>query len=255
MTGYEPLSTPKAMAEEVWIVDGPPVTCRRMPHPTRATVVRLADGGLWVHSPTEMNDALAREIDALGPVRHLVAPCPLHYTHIPDWQARYPEAVTWAAPGVAERAARQGVDLRTDRALDAAAPWGDAIDAHPVGGSKRHHEVVFFHRESATLILTDIIQNFDTAHVPVWMRPLIWLSGADDTDGRMPSLLRLSYRNKDALADSVEVMIGWTPARIVLSHGHCYERNAVEELERAFRRELRVRRWGRASEAIKRGTG
>lgn len=45
--------------------------------------------------------------------------------------------------------------------------------------------------------------------------------------------------------DSVEAMIGWAPERIVLAHGRCYMRDGVGELERAFRKLLRVRKWDR----------
>jgi len=254
MTGYAPLDVPKPVADGLWIIDGPPVACRGLPHPTRATVVQLEGGALWVHSPTRLTEDLARSLEALGPVAHLVAPNRLHYTHLPEWQARYPQAQSWGAPGVVQRAARQGVELRIDAGLVDVAdlPWRSEIDHLLVGGSARHGEVVFFHRASDTLILTDIIQSFETAHVPVWMRPLIWLSGADDSDGRMPSLLRWSYRDKTALAASVDAMIGWGPARIVLSHGRWYPRDAVGELERAFRRELRHRRWDRLLDEAKR---
>jgi len=247
------LNVPKPVADGLWIVDGPSVACRGIPHPTRATIVRLSDGTLWVHSPTPMTEDMAGTIGALGPVAYLVAPNRLHYTGIPTWQARFPDAETWAAPGVADRAAAEGVELRIDHDLDDLAPWQDEIEQHLVAGSARHREFVFFHRDSETLILTDIIQNFETVHLPTWVRPLIWLSGADDSDGRMPSLLRMSFRDKAALADSVEEMIGWAPRRIILSHGRCYEGNAVSELERAFRRELRSRRWGEASKVIRGG--
>ena len=56
-----------------------------MPFPTRMTVVRLASGGLWLHSPTQISDGLRAELDALGPVRHLVSPNRIHYSHMLSW--------------------------------------------------------------------------------------------------------------------------------------------------------------------------
>ena len=64
------------------------------------TVVRLANGTVWVHSPVALTERLADEIDAVGPVAHLIAPNWIHYAHVHSWQMRYPAAVTWAAPGV-----------------------------------------------------------------------------------------------------------------------------------------------------------
>lgn len=254
MTGYEPLDTLKPVAEGLWLIDGPHVRFLGLPFSTRATVIRLKDGSLWVHSPTRLTDALRAELEALGPVRHLIAPNWLHYAFLSQWQAAFPGATAWAAPGVEDRAARQGLQLRVDRPLQwdrAEDPWAGQIDQMIVRGSKLHREAVFFHRASETLVLTDLIEAFETRFLPVWMRPLIWLAGIDDHDGKMPPDMRWSFRNKAALAEDVERMIGWGPARVILAHGRWYDCNGVAELERAFRKVLQPRRWARAYEQMR----
>jgi len=245
-TGYEPLNTLKRVAEGLWLIDGPAIRFFGMPFSTRATVVRLENGDLWVHSPTQLTDGLTAELDAIGPVRHLVAPNWIHYSFVSDWQAAFPEATAWAAPGVLERAAKKGLSLRIERDLQwdrAEAPWAGQIDQMIVRGSKTHREAVFFHRVSRTLVLTDLIEAFETAKLPVWMRPIIWIAGIDDSDGKMPPDMRWTFRDKEALADDVERMIGWGPDRVILAHGRWYERDGIAELERAFRRLLRTRKW------------
>ena len=248
-TGYEPLDTLKPVAGDLWLIDGPPIRFMGLPFSTRATVVRLKNGDLWVHSPTRLTDGLRAELDMLGPVRHLIAPNWIHYAHIAPWQAAYPQAIAWAAPGVAERAAKKGVEMAIDRALqwDAAeAPWAGQIEQMIVRGSKIHREAVFLHRASATLILTDLIEAFETEKLPVWMRPLVWIAGVDDSDGKMPPDMRWSFRDKTALAEDVERMIAWAPERVILAHGRWYERDGTAELERAFRKLLQPRLWDRA---------
>ena len=76
-----------------------------LPFTTRMTVIRLPEGGLWVHSPTPLDDALKAEIDALGPVAHIVAPNRIHYWWAGDWKQAYPQARTYAAPKVVAEAA------------------------------------------------------------------------------------------------------------------------------------------------------
>ncbi|WP_111734144.1 DUF4336 domain-containing protein [Roseovarius amoyensis] len=245
-TGYEPLNTPKPVDDGLWLIDGPAIRFYGLPFSTRATVVRLKEGTLWVHSPTRLTDALKAELDALGPVRHLIAPNWLHYAHIADWQAAWPKATAWAAPGVAERAAKNGLTLSFDRDLNserAEPPWRGQIRQMIVRGSKKHREAVFFHKSTRSLILTDLIEAHETRHMPVWARPLIWFVGIDDSDGKMPPDMAWTFRDKVALAEDVEKMIGWDPRRVILAHGRWYQTNGVAELERAFRRVLRPRRW------------
>ena len=62
-TGYEPLNVPKPVADEIWVIDGPAIRFYGMPFSTRATVVRLASGALWVHSPTHLSAGLAAEVE------------------------------------------------------------------------------------------------------------------------------------------------------------------------------------------------
>ncbi|GAB4298667.1 MAG: DUF4336 domain-containing protein [Roseovarius sp.] len=246
MTAYPPLDTLKPVDDGIWVIDGPAVSFLGLPFSTRATVVRLADGGLWVHSPTRLTEALRAELAAQGAVRHLVAPNRLHYVWLADWQAAFPHALSWAAPGVVERAARKGLALRVDHPLrpdDAEAPWAGEIDQMIVRGSRLHREAVFFHRASRTLILTDLIEAHETRLLPVWARPVIWLAGIDDHDGKMPPDMAWSFRDKRALAEDVERMIAWDPRRIIIAHGRWYRDNGAAELERAFRRLLRARRW------------
>ena len=52
------------------------------------TVVRLADGGLWCHSPIAPAPELFAQIDALDEVRHLVSPNKIHYAHISERRCR-----------------------------------------------------------------------------------------------------------------------------------------------------------------------
>jgi hypothetical protein len=245
VTGYEPLNTLKPVADRIWLIDGPAFRRCGIAYPARCTVVQLENGDLWVHSPTLMTDMLHAELAALGPVKYIIAPNRFHYAHIPQWQQAYPDAATFAAPGVAAHAAKAGLKLTFDHDLgaEAGAPcWARQIEHMIAEGSQKHREAVFFHSASATLILTDIIQNFETSHLPIWMRPLVWIAGIDDSDGKMPPSIRLTFR-KAPLADSIRHMIAWQPQRLILAHGRWYRRDTVGELRRAFRRILRDREW------------
>ena len=235
---YPPLNTLKPIADDVWIVDGPLIRfgppLLRMPFSTRMTIIRC-DGGLFVHSPTPLTDALRVEIAAVGVPRWIISPNRIHYWWIPDWHKAFPDAAVYLAPLVREQAgSRIDFDCLTlDRAEGF--QWDETIATLPVAG-RYMSEVVFFHRPSRTLILTDFIENFEADKLSSWwMRLLTRLGGVRDPDGSMPRDMRATYRDRAALKAAVETMIGWNPERVILAHGRWYEHGGADELRRAFR--------------------
>lgn len=239
---YPPLNVPKPVATGLWLVDGPAIGMAvpggHLPFPTRMTVARLADGGLWCHSPIAPDQGLFAAIDALGPVRHLVSPNKLHYAHIGAWKRRYPAAVAWASPGVRERAASQGVAVRFDADLGDAPPpdWAGTLDQLHFRGSRVLEEIAFLHRDSGTLVLADLIENFEPSRLPAGMRLLVRLAGALDPDGKAPLDMRLTYLGRKRVARGcLQRLLAWRPRRVLLAHGRCYLEDGEAELRRAFR--------------------
>lgn len=240
---YDPTNTLKPVGEDLWVVDGPVVRMSlpvgSVPFPTRMVVVRLAGGELFLWSPTEPEGGLREEIDALGPVGHLVSPNKLHYVHVCAWKRAYPQAVAWASPGVCERAASQKVEdcFDSDLAGGPEEAWSVDLDQMIFRGSRFMQEVVFFHRKTRTLILADFIENFEVEKlggpVHAW---LARLAGVVDPDGKTPLDVRLTFLGRKAQARaSLQEMISWRPEKVIMAHGRPYYRDGTEELRRAFR--------------------
>jgi hypothetical protein len=237
---YPPLNTPKPVADDVWIVDGPVIRFGprwfSAPFPTRATIFRLPGERLFIHSPTPLIGDLKTEIARLGMPNWIIGPNRLHYWWIPDWHAAYPEARIFLAPGIKRQA---GDRLAFDgEPLDRGSgyPWDDGIATLAVAGSYMT-EVVFFHRPSRTLLLTDLIENFETDRIgsPL-MRFLTWAGGVRDPDGSTPRDMRLTLlQNRAAVKAAATRMIEWNPERVILAHGRWYDRDGRAELCRAFR--------------------
>ena len=238
---YPPLNTLKQVADELWVVDGPVIRFGpppfRMAFPTRMTVIRIGRA-LFIHSPTPLTAGLKAGIAAIGEPAWIIGPNRLHYWWIPEWCEAYPGAVAYLAPRITDQAGgRLARILHNCRALDdqSGYPWDGVIDTLPVHGSYMS-EIVFFHRSSRTLVLTDMIENFELQKLGLVARVLTWLGGAQHPDGRMPRDMRLTYRARAAeLRAAVDTMIGWDPERIILAHGKWYERGGADELRRAFR--------------------
>lgn len=241
---YPPLNTPKGVAEDVWVVDGPIIwfgmPWPRMPFPTRMTIIRLDDRQLFVHSPTRLTPSLKAAIDAIGTVRWIIGPNRLHYVSIPDWRNQYPDARVYLAPRIREQSKGRIEFPAATLQADLGYPWDAELATLPIAGSFMT-EVEFFHFKSRTLVLTDFIENFERHKLGTRrLRWLVRLGGAMDPDGSMPRDMRFTFRkHKPSLQAAVETMIAWNPERIILSHGRSYERDAVGELRRAFRWLLR----------------
>lgn len=231
---YPPLDALKPVCTDVWIVDGPEIRFGvrpfRMEFPTRMTVIRIGDA-LFIHSPTRLTDALRAAIAAIGTPHWIVAPNRIHYWWVPDWHRAFPAAEVWLAPRVAEQAGAR-IDFPT-RALEGTGgfPWDGALVTLPVAGSYMT-EVAFFHPASRTLVLTDLIENFEPGKLGRLSRWLARLGGAAEP-GAMPRDMRLTYP-RPVLAAAVERMIALDPERVVIAHGRWYRRDAAAELRRAF---------------------
>jgi hypothetical protein len=235
---YPPLNTLKPVAENVWIVDaplirfGPPLL--KMSFPTRMTIIRLKNG-LFIHSPTVMDEGLRAEVIALGLVRWIIGPNRIHYWWIPEWRAAFPDAEVFLAPRIREQAGSR-IDFEA-QGLSAVSgyPWDEGILTLPVEGDYMT-EVEFFHPASRTLVLTDFIENFEPQKVSGWlMRLMTRLGGVADPNGAMPRDMRMTFRNqKPQLKAAIETMIGWDPLRVILAHGRWYDKDGTADLRRAF---------------------
>lgn len=235
---YPPLDVLKPVAESVWIVDSGPIHAMGLPIPVRMTVVRLGSGDVWLHSPTPFSESLRVEIERIGSIRHLVAPNVAHWSFLKDWQARCDRAVTWAAPGLRQRTPvkKSGVSLDHDLGPTAPAAWESDIDQIIVPGGFGVNEVAIFHRVSSTLVLTDLIENFEPEKINPLLRPLVRVAGAMAPNGQAPIHLRFAINGqRQAAAAAARRILDWAPERVIFAHGRWFESNGTAQLRHSFR--------------------
>jgi len=147
----------KPFAQEVWTADGPDVAIVGFHYPTRMAVIRLSGGRLFIWSPIKLTDALRTEVDAIGHVRHIIAPNSLHHLFLAEWKRAYPDSRLYAPPGL--RRKRRDIVFDADLG-DAPNPdWARAIDQVLMRGNLITTEVVFFHAGSGTVLFTDLLQQ------------------------------------------------------------------------------------------------
>ena len=210
----------QSLTAELWCAESEVRVGVGVVFPLRMTVIRLADGGLWIHSPLAIYDALAAELQALGPVAHLVAPNLYHHLYVRDAARRFPQAQVWAPEGIE----RKQPDLQVHHRLSPDAPWAREVEALPVEGAAGISEWVFLHRASRSLIVTDLVFNIDDAPRGV-TRWLLRLTGALGQLARS-RVWNLMIKDRSAFAASVRRVLALEFERVIPSHGDVVSENA-----------------------------
>ncbi|NQU38169.1 MAG: hypothetical protein HQ526_11330, partial [Actinobacteria bacterium] len=116
-------------------------------------------------------------------------------------------------------------------------------------------EVLFFHRASRTLLVTDLIQKFAPEDLSGPQRLLMRLDGLLGPDGSTPREWRLSFWNRRAARSAVQTALAWNPERVVLAHGPLVEEGGTAIVEGSLRwlkvmRTKRRTRWRFVLEGI-----
>jgi hypothetical protein len=184
------------------------------------TVIRLADGTLFLHSPIYLNSEIRLALGELGPVRAIVAPSKAHHLFVADYAKAYPDAQLYGSHGLAEK--RQ--DLKFDHALGFDWPhsdWQGQIQQHLFRGAPALNEMAFFHPATRTLILTDLVSNL-TQDQAAQARMFHWLTGAAGRFGPHRLIRRVIW-DPNAASQSVETILNWDFDRVIMSHGDLVE--------------------------------
>ena len=209
------------MTEGIWCAGGDLTMPGGMHFGLRMSVIRLKDGRLVLHSPIAIDDGLAEEIEELGTVAHIIAPNCFHYLHVNAAARRYPKARVYAAPGLKEKRPR----LTIHETLGPAAPvhWSEEMDQLIIEGAPRMNEVVFFHRASKTLIVTDLVFNIHEAKG--WVTGIVLRTARVYKRLGQSRLWRFFTKDRSAAGVKVAQMMTFDFQRVIMAHGRILEQD------------------------------
>lgn len=196
------------------------------------TLIRLPDGSVLLHSPCRLSNAMATDIASVGVVKHIVAPNWFHDLYLRDYRAAYPQATLWG-PRFLQRL--KGTNL-IDGVLEDPLPWSETLTHSTVRGLLTFDETMFFHKETATLIVADLLMNIlipDDA--PFFTRAAFRLTGAQNRLCVFP-LLRLAVTDAGSLKRAAAQMLAWKPQNIIVAHGSPITNDAQSKLRSAVSR-------------------
>ena len=222
----------KSFGPEIWIVDGSQVSTGGFHYGTRVAVIRLSAGDLFIWSPVRLTEELRSQIDALGEVRHLVPPNSLHHLFVDDWRSAYPKASIYAPPRLRKK--RKDIDFAGDLGNEPAAAWAGDIDQAVVPGCLITDEVVFFHRRSATVIFTDLIQQFPPGWFGGWREIVARLDLMVGGEPAVPRKFRSTFVNRRAARAALARIQAWPAEKVLMAHGTPVTRDGRAFIGRAF---------------------
>ncbi len=216
------------LEEDIWVADGPSIPFLGLDIGSRMTIIRLGSK-LWVHSPVSITSEMVTQIETLGEVRYVLSPNKYHHAFLSEWRSNYPEAEVYASPGLISKRP----DIAFDKELRASARyvWSDTIAHDVFGPSRLCDEVVFFHRPSRTLVLTDLIVNVKTDEYNWWQKLIATIDDLGYPNGTTPRLYRWSMKSKTTASNVYRTMVEWDPARVIISHGEWFRRDGRKEIE------------------------
>jgi len=140
------------------------------------TVVRLADGSLFLRSPVPLDAETRTALDEMGSVRAIVAPPRgAHHLFAGDHSKAYSGAKLHGAPGLPDK--RKDLKFTSILSDEAYADWQGQIEQHLFRGAPVLNEVVLFHPATRTLIFTDLVFNV-AAQDASRARVFNWVTGA-----------------------------------------------------------------------------
>ncbi|MGC4086368.1 MAG: hypothetical protein QM756_00445 [Polyangiaceae bacterium] len=198
--------------------------------PARMTALPLGDGSLALLSPGPIDEPIAQQLAALGPVRWLIAPNLLHHLYLGAATERYPEARVLAPRALAKKRP----DLRIDAALEDGlpSPLRDWLAALKFEGAPGLDEFVFHHPASRTLVVTDLV--FNVREPKGFMANLVlWLVGCH---GRLAQsrAVRVMVKDRAAASASAERIASLSFDTLVMAHGEIVHEEAQRVLARAL---------------------
>ncbi|MGB5809928.1 MAG: DUF4336 domain-containing protein [Polyangiales bacterium] len=195
----------------------------------RMTIVRFGDGTLLLHSPIAIDAAMKADIDALGPVAHIVAPNVFHHVYAKPAIDLYPSAKVHLAPGLEKKRP----DLRADAVLGASPDptWRDELESLPIDGTLLK-ETAFVHVPSGTLLCSDLVENFGTSDH--WLtRAYLKVNGVLGKPG-LSRALRFAFRDKRAARRSIDAILEHPIDKIALAHGDPIMREGQATLHASY---------------------
>ena len=220
---------PFEIADGLYEISGYLAVARGIAVPTRSFLVKVGEKQwVWI-SPYPLSGR--GKLEHFGEVVALIAPNSFHYQYLAMALEWFPRAKIYLAPGLASRRP----EIPTGEELGDQPPplWANFLEHVVVRSAPQLSEVVFFHRPSASLILTDLAFHICSARNS--LEKAIWrCSGEWQHFGPSRTARNILLRDRLAVGKAADKILEWNFSRVLLAHGEHVENQAKQQFRSAF---------------------
>ncbi|MCB9229728.1 MAG: DUF4336 domain-containing protein [Deltaproteobacteria bacterium] len=206
--------------ENIWVAKKPSAMAAALPGQLM-TIIRMADGSLFIYAPFLPDELLARQIAGLGPVQAVISPNRLRYSGLASFLSQMPDCHYYCPPGMEVRIRKSSGNHRSYQLTPFSenAPWQSEIEQLHISGMPLIDESVFYHRPSKTLLTCDLLTypEKDSGHLAALVNRFLGVRAGTLSQSR---LFRSCIRNKNEYNKAIHRLQEWDFERVIISnHG------------------------------------
>ncbi len=203
-----------------------PVQVGPLKFSSRTTLVKLSSDILWVHSPCPLCKGLVNEITELGEVGYIIAPNLTHNYYYEKFLEAFPKAHGYFAPGTQEKL-KTSVNGRELNSTELN-PWLPELESVFIAGLPVLNETVWFHDESGSLILTDLLFCFGREN-SILIKIAAKILGVYEKLN-MSRTMKRSIQDFEAFNTSIAKIQLWDVKRVILAHDQVIEIDSIKNI-------------------------
>ncbi|MCH2109377.1 MAG: hypothetical protein MK135_08605 [Polyangiaceae bacterium] len=197
--------------------------------PNRSVYLMTPEKGVFIYNPSAISGEIAEEISTLGRVQTLLSPILFHHRYLKDHQSYWPNAKLWGVNGHQEKCP----DISFDRELtpENINDFPQGLKPFFISGFPQINEVVILHEETGTLLVADLVFNFQ-GMTKGFLAPLLGTLAGTHRRFAQSRIYRTLNRDKESALRSYEEILDQDIQRVIMSHGAIVEENAKDRLKK-----------------------
>lgn len=226
----------RRLDENIWVIERGYIFLGRIDVGGRTTIIKLSDGGLFVHAPLALTKELKEDIDAIGLVTVVIAPNTEHVDFINQWKKFYPHAAYFGPPGSMRKLPNVQFTTELSRDSEPDPMWEeDGICQFFISTAPFFNETVFVHTPSKTLLCTDLYWSYPTdSDVP--RNTKLWAFAMNKV--YKPVYDKVLVKSKSEFKLFLQALLDTGFEKIIPCHGDIIEERGQQILTGFFRKML-----------------